>query len=106
MAQIRWRVIILLSWLTLFFNIERLDLDLGTIDTINLPTVVYFIGIVAAIAALMPIFQRRSVGLLLVVAPLLYIVALLALGEPLLGDVYTYITIASICLLGVTILLS
>jgi len=106
MAQIRWRVILLLVWLTLFFNIERLDLNLGTIDTINLPTSVYFIGIAVAIAALTPTFQRLSVGVLLAIAPLSYILALAAMRKPILGDIHTYLTLTSIFLLAVTIVLS
>jgi hypothetical protein len=106
MAQIRWRVILLLTWLTLFFNIERLDLDLGAIDTINLPTVVYLIGIIGALAALTPQFQRGSVAVLLTAAPVAYIGALAALAEPIFGDIYTYITMTSILLLAVTIVLS
>jgi hypothetical protein len=106
MAQIRWRVILLLSWLTLFFNIERLDLDLGAIDTINLPTVVYFIAILAAVAALTPAFQRLPVGVLMIGVTLLYLLALLLLAEPIFGDIYTYITLTSIFLLVVTTYLS
>lgn len=106
MALIRWRMLWLLLWLTLFFNIERLDLDLETIDTINLPTVVYPIGIASAIAAITPTFQRRPLSLLIALALGLYAAALLLQLEPLFGDIHTYLTLTCALLLSVTVVLA
>lgn len=106
MAQIRWRVVLLLFWLTLFFNIERLDLNLGELDTINLPTALYVVGIASAIAALTPSFQRQPVGVVVAAGTLAYLAALLALTEPIIGSVHTYLTLAGVLLLGITIVLA
>ncbi len=106
MAHIRWRVIVLLFWLAIFFNVERLDLDLAGFETINLPSSLYVIGIAGAVAALTPVFQRRSVGLLLALMGLLYIAALALLGEPIFGGVHIYLTLTGVLMLACTILVA
>jgi GGDEF domain-containing protein len=106
MGQVRWRVISLLFWMTLFFNIERLDIDIGEIDTINLPTSVYAVGIAVAIAGLMPTFQRRPIRILIALSVIMYVMALFITMEPILGDIHTYLTLTGILLLVVTALLS
>jgi GGDEF domain-containing protein len=108
MAQVRWRVITLLLWLALFFNIERIDLDLGTVDTINLPSVIYVVAIGGAILALLPLVQRSPHGLLLATAVTLagYIGALLALNEPIIGEIEIYLTFTGIFMLLTTVALA
>lgn len=104
MGYVRWRVISLLIWLTLFFNLERLDL--GGVDTINLPTGIYLIGIATAIAALTPFFQQRSLWMLIAMAVASYLGALLVTLQPLLGGVHTYLTFTGLFLLVVTAVLA
>jgi GGDEF domain-containing protein len=106
MNQIRWRLVSLLFWLTVFFNIERLDLDLGQIDTINLPSSVYLIGTVGAVLALMPMFQRRPMLLLIAGALACYVGSLLLTSEPVLGGVHTYLTLSAALMLVLTIYLA
>lgn len=106
MKRIRWRVIALLFWLTLFFNIERLDLNMGQIDTINLPTSVYVLGSLTALLALTPFFQRQPVALLIGGAVACYVAAVLLAAEPILGGVHTYLTFTAALMLVITILLA
>jgi len=103
MLQVRWRVVVLLLWLSLFFNVERLDLNLGQMDTINLPTSTYIIGLLAAVAALTPMFQRRHIGLLMGLTVVIHVAILVVLGEPIVGGVHIYLTLTSILMLLITI---
>ncbi len=106
MGELRWRVVTLLLWLTFFFNIERLDIDIDNIDTINLPTSVYIIGILIAIAALFSFFQRRSVWLLVGTGVGFYILALVVMRKPVISDVHLYLTLAGILMLTITAFLA
>lgn len=103
MIQVRWRIVVLLVWLSLFFNVERLDLDIGQMDTINLPSSTYVLGLLAAVAALMPAFQRRHVGLLMGLAVALHLAAMALLGEPIIGGVHIYLTFTAILMLLITV---
>jgi GGDEF domain-containing protein len=108
MKRIRWRVVSLLLWLTLFFNIERLDLNVGEIAALNLnlPTSVYVVGAAAALLALTPTLQRRPVGVLIGGAVVCYIAALLLSGEPVLRGNYMYLTFTGILMLAITVVLA
>ncbi len=98
MSTLRRRVIVLLLWLIVGFNIERLDL--GSVDTIDLESVTY---VVIAAVVLLPwfsVFQKRSP---------LFVVALgwVALGtalafdsSPKFGGVHTYLTMVEFMLVA------
>lgn len=90
MFSMRWRLLSLILWLTLFFNIERLDF--GSIDTINLPTPVYVVGLVAVLLAFSGFFRRRPVGVLIAVSTLLFAVVMVLVPGPELGGYHTYMT--------------
>lgn len=105
MASIRWRIILLLAWLMLFFNIERLDI--AGRDTIDIASGVYVVAIAAAVAGIMPFFQRRSVLLLAAATLLAY--GLVVIFDPkrqLVGGMHTYITFTGLFLLLVTVMLA
>jgi GGDEF domain-containing protein len=104
MAQIRWRVVVLLLWLSIFFNVERLDLDLPGFDALNLPSSLYAIGLLGAIAALTPMFQRRHVGILLGLMIVLHIAMLAIMGKPIFGGVHIYLTLTGVLMLICTVL--
>ncbi|HEU5013801.1 MAG TPA: diguanylate cyclase [Roseiflexaceae bacterium] len=102
MASLRWRIITLLAWLMLFFNIERLDL--GSRNTLDIASGVYVIAIAVAVAGMMPTFQRRSILFLIVPTLLLY--ALVLAIDPkrqMLGGIHTYVTFTSLFLLSITL---
>lgn len=106
MNQLRWRLIIFVAWLTLFFNIERLDLDIGGFENINLPTSVYIVGLVASLAAMTSVVQRRSVWVLMALAIVGYLGGLVLLREPILGGVHVYLTFTGVFALVVTVYLA
>lgn len=99
MKKLRLNIVALVIWLTVFFNIERLDI--GGNDTINLDSGVYLVAVVAMILPLLSFFQRRSV--LLTLVPTLMLLALVLALSPSqdLGDFYTYITLVEITMLTV-----
>ncbi len=103
MAELRWRLLCLIAWLCLFFNIERLDID--GIDIINLPTYVYPIGFAAVLLPL--ILDVRRFSTVIVASPIM----LLFLGGVAFNPIAAlngggiYITFGSLCLLvGTTVL--
>lgn len=106
MNQLRWRLITFITWLTLFFNIERLDLDINGFENINLPSAVYIVGIAASLAALTSVVQRRSVWVLMVLSILAYLGSLVLLREPIFGGVHAYLTFTGIFALVVTVYLA
>lgn len=99
MKKLRLNIVALVIWLTVFFNIERLDI--GGNDTINLDSGVYLVAVVAMILPLISFFQQRSV--LLTLIPTLMLLALVLVISPSqdLGDFYTYITLVEITMLTV-----
>lgn len=99
MKKLRLNIVALVIWLTVFFNIERLDI--GGNDTINLDSGVYLVAVVAMILPLISFFQQRSV--LFTLVPTLMLLALVLVISPSqdLGDFYTYITLVEITMLTV-----
>jgi GGDEF domain-containing protein len=105
MASLRWRIIILLAWLMLFFNIERLDL--GSHNTIDIASGAYVIAIAVAVAGMLPFFQQRSVVFLIVPTFAAYaIVMALDPKRQLIGGLHTYVTFTTLFLLSVTLFLA
>lgn len=102
--SLHWRIVVLLAWLTFFFNIERFLV--GSQVTIHLNAGIYIIGAVAAFLPLAPFAQRRSLLSLGVIIILLNSAALILSGTPIFGDVYTYVTFSSFMLTMVTLVLS
>jgi GGDEF domain-containing protein len=104
MNSLRRSIIALLLWLTIFFNIERLDIA-GN-DTINLETGVYFVAIAAMLLPLLSFFQRRSAIVAVIPTLLLLALALIVTPTPDLGGIHTYITVVEITMLTVLTVLA
>jgi hypothetical protein len=92
--------------LALFFNIERLDF--GRQNIIDIDSFAYVLGVIAVIATLsIPIFWHSHVAV-----PLLFWIGLYLLNKlvfferPLLGGVYTYLSITEVTFLILTIWLA
>lgn len=100
MTNVRWRVLLLFLWIVLFFNIERLNI-VGT-DTINLASGVYVVGMLALLIAFMPIFQQRSLVIVLIPVLLLHAVIVAFDTTPDFGGIYTYLTLTGLLLVVVT----
>ncbi len=107
MKHLARSVIALLIGLTGFFNIERLDF--GQKDVINIDTFVYVLGILAVIAVIMIAALRNTplpVSLALWLG--LYLLCKLSFfnSRPLLGGVYTYLSITEVALVSILVWLA
>jgi hypothetical protein len=99
-------IVALILVLTIFFNIERLDI--GTENALNIETFVYLFGAVAAIFTIsfkLPVTPRyRFYGTLILWLGIYLISKLYLFGRnPLLGDTYTYLTITEVAFLSILI---
>lgn len=90
MRTLHWRLLALVLWLTLFFNIERLNV--GSIDTINLPSPVYLVGLIGVLLALTGTARSRPLWLLLGACALLFALAMLVTPGPAFGGYQTYLS--------------
>lgn len=104
MKHLRQLVIASLIGLTLLFNIERLDF--GKENIIDIDSFVYVLGILAALTIIvLPIFWRAHASLVITFWIGIYFVCKLFIfnQRPLLGGLYTYLSITEITLLSVSI---
>lgn len=107
MTYIRSLIIALLVGLSIFFNLERLNF--AQVDIINLASFVYVLGVVAMISIIsIPTIWRSSVGVPLGIWLGIYIFSKLLLfnNRPVVGGLYTYLTITEIVLLSILIWLA
>lgn len=107
MRHLRQLIIASLIGLTLLFNIERLDF--GSENVIDIGSFVYVLGIIAAISVIVfPILWRSHVAIALALWLSLYFFSKLFLfnQRPLLGGIYTYISITEVTLVAISIWLS
>jgi hypothetical protein len=96
--QLRYSIFALLLLLALFFNIERLDF--GNQNVIDIETFVYGLGTLAVLSTLMvPSLRARSFLTLLITWLGIYLISKLFIfsDRPLLGGMYTYLTITEVC---------
>ncbi len=101
MKRIRWYVVLLVIWLTLLFNIERLDFEQGA--TVNLAS--YFYVLIAATAMLFLFLPLRRRQMYLVSLAVLSIYAVFEALDPAasFSGVNKYLTITEIVALVITI---
>lgn len=104
MESLHRRIIILVIWLGCFYNIERIDLT--SANTINLMSSAYIVGTVAAVLPLLPLVRRLSFLYLVIVVSILHILLLLISATPLVGGIYTYLSITGYVMVLVTLFLS
>jgi len=100
-------IVLLLIALAIFFNIERLDFQEE--NFVDIQTFVYVLGTVAVASIIfIPLLWRLPVSLLLIFWGGLYLVCkqILFYRDPLVGGVYTYLTITEITLLLLVIWLT
>ena len=96
--------------LAIFFNIERLDF--GEANIVNIGSFVYVFSLFIVISVIsIPMLRRSSVYVLSAVWIGAYLVAKVLLytyagKHPLLGGVYTYLTVTEVGLLLITLLLA
>jgi GGDEF domain-containing protein len=107
MKHLSRSAVILLIALAVFYNIERLDL--GQVNPIDIASIVYVLGLLAAISVIaVPILQRSGVVVSIFLWAGIYVLAKLSFlfffdGRPLLGGVYTYLAITELALLLIVV---
>lgn len=101
MQRLRISIIIFLIVIGIFLNIERMDIGDQT-DAINIQTFVYFLAAIAIFSAIiLPEYWRPPSWFLVGWWLAVYLLAkgLFFTGRPLVGGIYTYITISEITLI-------
>ena len=102
MKKLRLLIIGLSIWIAIFFNIERLDL--GKENAIDIDTLVYILGLMAVISVIaVRSFHRYSVFVPIGIWSGIYLLSKMLLGRPLLGGVYTYLSITELTFLLVSV---
>lgn len=104
MRQMQYRVILLVGWLALLFNIERVDINHHAI--VNLAPFVYILATLSVVLLLTIPMQRQMVLLVTTVVVLVYIVLKLWYPLPFFVGINKYLTITELVALFVTIGLS
>ncbi len=107
MNTLRLYVTALVLNLALFYNIERLDVY--AVDLVNIPTFVYVLAVVVvlSIVAVAKSWRVSMLGWMLSWMTVYLLLKLFVFtNRPVLGGMYTYITITEIVFLLLTILLS
>lgn len=103
MKHFRILLVISLIGLTLFYNIERLDF--GEENVIDIDSAVYVLGFLAIISTVaLPVTRYLNVAWVMTLWSTIFVLAKLWLlyfadGRPLLGGIYTYLSITELALL-------
>jgi hypothetical protein len=103
-------IVALVVSLAILFNIERLDF--GEVNVVNIDSFVYVLALFTVISVIsIPMLRRSNVYVLSAVWIGVYLVAKVLLStsagkRPLLGGVYTYLTVTEVGLLTITLLLA
>lgn len=94
MLRLNRYILALVLWLSFLFNIERLDLDIGSPDVFNISYGAYIAAVVMIIVGLtLPQWRRRSHWLVGVLAVVAFIVAASIDDRPAWGGGYTYLSL-------------
>ncbi|HEY0601302.1 MAG TPA: hypothetical protein VGD58_00260 [Herpetosiphonaceae bacterium] len=94
MLRLNRYILALVLWLSFLFNIERLDLDIGSPDVFNISYGAYIAAVMMIIVGLtLPQWRRRSHWLVGVLAVVSFIVASSIDDRPAWGGGYTYLSL-------------
>ncbi len=107
MRKLRWLIITLVVFLTIFLNIERLDF--GRPNLINIDSFVYVIGVAGVLIILSISFVNRLPSYIpYTIMFLFYLVLKLYVFNlhPIMGGIATYVTVTEITFLTILIYLS
>lgn len=105
MKSLRWSFAKVVVVLFLFLNIERLDF--GQANIVDIESFVYGLGLVAICTNLLPFVSRLPVSRLLMVWFALFLIfKLFFSARPLIGGMYTYLTLTELLFLLVLVYLS
>jgi GGDEF domain-containing protein len=103
MKSMRWKIALSVLWLSLLFNIERLDFDKGT--NVNLTSSFYVLATVAAILFLVVAMSRRIMYILGGGIFLVYALVRVTSPTPVFQGFHKYLTITEIVALLITMAL-
>ncbi len=107
MQKLRWLIVLLIIFLTILMNIERLDF--GRQNLIDIDSFVYVIGVGGVIAVLLvPVVGRLPLYLSFTLMLLLYFLLKVFVfnQHPIVGGFATYVTITEIAFLSILVYLS
>ncbi len=93
MLRLNRYLLVLVLWLSFFFNIERLDLDVTEPDLFNIASPIY-VAVVAVVALglLLPQVKRIALWQMQVIGVLVFVLARLSSDRPVWGGAHTYIS--------------
>jgi GGDEF domain-containing protein len=100
MKQMRWRISLLIIWLVILFNIERLDFERG--ETINLASFFYVLAAATAILFLFIPLRRVQAYLAVVNVLAAYVVLKIIYMSPFFSGVHKYLTVTEVVALCIT----
>lgn len=93
MLRLNRYLLVLVLWLSFFFNIERLDLDVTEPELFNIASPIYVaVVVVVVLGLLLSQLKRIALWHMQVVGMLLFVVARLSSDRPVWGGAYTYIS--------------
>jgi len=103
MKSMRWKIALSVLWLSLLFNIERLDFDKGT--NVNLTSSFYVLATATAILFLVVAMSRRFMYILGGGIFVIYTLLRVASPTPVFQGFHKYLTITEIVALLITMAL-
>lgn len=107
MLRLNRYILALVLWLSFLFNIERLDLNIGTPDVFNISYSAYIAAVLMVVIGLMlPRWRRRSAAIVGVCAVLAFIVASSIDDRPAWGGGYTYLSLFELFAIVTTAMLA
>jgi GGDEF domain-containing protein len=104
MKTMRWKIALSVLWLSLLFNIERLDFDQGT--TVNLASSFYILAALAAALFLLVPMNRRLMWVAAGGILVAYAVLKVSSPIPVFQSFHKYLTITEIVALLITMYLT
>ncbi len=100
MKAMRWKIALVILWLSLLFNIERFDFDKGA--NVNLASSFYILAVVAAALFLLVPMKRRAMYVLGAGIFVAYTVLKIASPIPVFQGFHKYLTITEMVALLIT----
>ena len=98
-------ILILVLWLTFFFNIERLHIN--KTELINIaPSVYLLVAGLVVVALMLPQWRSTSTAIMLAIAFLGFAVTKLTGGRAFWGDAYTFVTLFELTAVLITVTLA
>lgn len=94
MLRLNRYILALVLWLSFLFNVERLDLNVGTSTISNIASPVYVVAAIMMLLGIaLPQWKRVPLWHIVVIALLSFGAALLIDQRPLWGDIQTFVTL-------------